>query len=126
MDDVDDVVEDFDLDLGGQLLEEQLFEDVALWQQRREAAGKQNKAGHYTQRGQSTALGLSSDSDSHQQADISLRSYSPQPATRGSSKADGPAAGDSGLPQISQLLHDNPSCASGSKSKGELVTLCTK
>jgi hypothetical protein len=126
MDDVDDVgVDDaFDLDLGGQLLEQQLLEDVALWQaaaKKRdtstvEAAATGQQAARKGGRSSSNpaALGLSSDSDSNQQADAAALLHS---------RAHPAAADDlpdsNGLPQISKLLHDNPSCASGSNRQGE-------
>lgn len=123
MDDVDDVgVDDaFDLDLGGQLLEQQLLEDVALWQaaaKKRdtstEAAGQQAARKGGRSSSNPATLGLSSDSDSNQQADATALLHS--------RSAHAPAddlANSNGLPQISKLLHDNPSCASGSNRQGD-------
>jgi hypothetical protein len=122
MDDIDDCFEDEDdVDIGGQLLEEQMFEDIAMWHQRREAA---KQTGQHVQKDRSVPLGLSSDSDSHNHADnraISYRSAG-QAAGQGSKLLHNNASccSKDGLPQISKLLHDNPSCCSGKHGKGEL------
>jgi hypothetical protein len=117
MDDIDDVFEDvYDVDIGGQLLEEQMFEDIAMWHQRREAAKQQT--GQHVQKDRSFPLGLSSDSDSHNHADNRATRYSSAgPAAGQGSKQ---AGDDDGLPQISRLLHDNPSCCTGSQAQGKM------
>lgn len=128
MDDVDDVgVEDaFDLDLGGQLLEQQLLEDVALWQAAAKkhdmhtaaaAAAGQQAARKGGRSSSPAALGLSSDSDSNLQGDATALLHSRSSAS--AHAAAGDVVDSHGLPQISKLLHDNPSCASGSHRQGE-------
>lgn len=117
MDDIDDVFEDdYDVDIGSQLLEEQMFEEVAMWHQRREAAKQQT--GQHAQKDRSAPLGLSSDSDSHNHADNRATSYSSASAAAGQG-SNKPGQANDGMPQISKLLHDNPSCCSGTHGKGE-------